>query len=162
MKVNMAKTCLLECNCFMFVSIKDWKILITKEMHWTLSFLFILDDITDRSTSWTMWCILKKVYGSSLPCKHDNEVELKSLVLINSSVCPVTRNLMKSTATSTGRGSASQSENKQNTSRRTSSVSKALVIAIWMAVVVVLEYAMFWFARSLAAASRSPRERASK
>ena len=49
-KRNLANTCLLECNRFLFFSIKDWKISITIEMHWILSVASILDVITTLST----------------------------------------------------------------------------------------------------------------
>ena len=161
-KRNLANTCLLECNRSLFFFIKQLKILITIEMHWILSVESILDVITDLSTSWEMLCILKKAYAPSLSCRQDNKEALKSLVLINSADCPVIRDWTNSTATSIGRDSGAHRENKYNTSRRTSSLSKALIIAIWMAVVVVLEYAMFSLARSSSVTLRLPWESASK
>ena len=106
-----------------------------------------------------MLCILRKaVHELSLSRKQDNKEDFNNLVLINSCFFSVPRNLTKSTATSNGRDSEAHSENKQNTCCKTSSLAEVLVTAILMAVVVVLEYAMFWFARNSSVVSRSPRQ----
>ena len=109
-----------------------------------------------------MLCILIKVPVPSSSHKQENKEDLKHFALISSSIFRVPRNLTKSTAISIGRDSGAQSENKQNTCRRTASLSKALVIAILTAEVVVLEYAVFSFARTFSVASRPPWESLSK